>query len=818
MDILILIIWIVILAIAGIILVIVVRKKSDYKRSLNMAFLRIIIPKKDSDLDEKKETIHDFKWQISLMEQLLASLKSLQSTGWKTRFLWSDYISFEYLAAEKEIFFYAVVPKKYKNLVEKQITSYYVDAIVDEVQEYNVFKNKKVIKASELKLKKEYYLPIKTYQKLESDPINNITNAFSKLGQNETSVVQILLKPIEDKWQEKVEKVQKHIKKAFSGFSLNPLRWLTWIIDIFSLSEKKKDSWNDKKDDEQEKDQLMKEKWKKTGYEVIIRVIATWDDAFVVDAQLKNIVTSFSQFSSPWYNSIVKNKKKPEATVIHDFIFRHFNFVLFQNKKNILNVEEIASLFHFPHNKYNKTPEIKWQTYKVVKAPTDLPKEWLTLGYNNFRWEKQEIKLSTEDRFRHFYIIWQTGTGKSSFIQVMARQDLRLRNWIGVMDPHWDLAEDLLPYIPRDRADDIVYFNPADMSRPMWVNLLEADTDDEKQTVAQDSMNIMLKLFGNEVFGPRIQDYFRNWVLTLMDYPGGWALTDLIRLFTDEDFQKERVNTIKNPIVKWWWNYTYAKMWDREKWEMIPFWAAKFGWFVTNTLMRNIIWQVKSSFDVFDIMQTGKIFLINLSKWVLWDVNANLLGLIIVSKIQIAAMRRQLIEDKSQRKDFFLYIDEFQNFITDSMESILSEARKYRLWMIMAHQYTGQLTKSDALTKSSTNLKDAIFGNVWTMMSFRIWPEDAEIVGKQFAPHFSPQDLINIDNMKWVLKLSNKWKVGNPFSLDIINPYIVSPDTERFFGKPDPNLAKAYKELSRLKYWRDREFVEKEILFRIWGN
>lgn len=793
-----------------------VRKKSDYKRSLNMTFLRILIPKKESDLDEKKETIHDFKWQIALMEQLLGSLKALQSSWWRTRIFWQEYFSFEYLAAEKEIFFYMVVPKKIKNLVEKQITSYYPDALVDEVSEYNVFKNKKVIKAAQLKLKKEYYLPIKTYQKLESDPINNITNAFSKLGPNETSCIQILLMPIEDKWQEKVDKISKEFKKAFK-ITLNPLTLLAKFIEIFSINEKK-DGKSDSKDSEQEKEQLMKEKGKKTGYEVTIRIVATWDDVYVVDAQLKNIITSFSQFSAPGFNSISKNKKISESRVIHDFIFRYFSPVWIQSKKMILNVEELSSLFHFPHSKYNRTPEIKWQNYKVVKAPVDLPKEGLTLWYNNYRWEKVEIKLANEDRFRHMYIIGQTGTGKSSFIQVMARQDLKLKNGIAVMDPHWDLAKDLLPYIPRDRADDIVYFDPSDISRPMWINLLEANTDDEKQLVAMDSMNIMLKLFGNEIFGPRIQDYFRNWVLTLMDYPAGWAITDLVRLFTDDDFQKERVNACKNPIVKWWWNYTFAKMWEREKWEMIPFWAAKFGQFITNTMMRNIIWQVKSSFDIFDIMQTGKILLINLSKWVLGDVNANLLGLIIVSKIQIAAMRRQLIEDKNDRKDFFLYVDEFQNFITDSMESILSEARKYRLGMIMAHQYTWQLTKSDALTKSNTNLKDAIFGNVWTMMSFRIWPDDAEAIGKQFAPAFSPSDLMNVDNFKWVIKMSNNWKVSSPFSLDIVNPYIPWPDADRFFGKPDVNLAKAYKELSRLKYGRDREFVEKEIIFRIWGN
>ncbi|EKD66707.1 MAG: hypothetical protein ACD_49C00021G0022 [uncultured bacterium (gcode 4)] len=780
------------------------RKKSDFKRSLNMTFLRILIPKKDSEMDEKKETVRDFKEQISLMEQLLSSLKTIYSGSFKSKFFGQDYISLEYLAANREINFYLVVPKKAQNLVEKQITGFYPDAIIDEVQEYNIFKNRKVVKAISLSLKKDFFLPIKTYQKLESDPINNITNAFSKLSQFEACSVQILLKPSSDDWQNKTEKALKQLKKWFKGFSLNPL---IWIISFLSLifSDPKEKKWEDKDDKDNDKETLMKEKKKKVGYEVIIRVISAGDDELLAEAQLKNIIWAFSQFSSPGFNSFKKDKISSDL-VVRNYIFRYFKSSPLA-KKNILNIEEIASLYHFPHSKYNKTPEIKWQNFKIVKAPANIPDEWLLLWENYYRGIRTEIRLKNEDRFRHFYVIGQTWTGKSSILQVMARQDLQNGKWIAVVDPHGDLAEDLLPFVPRNRADDVIYFNPADTARPLWINLLEANSEDEKQAVAQDSMNIMLKLFWNEIFWPRIQDYFRNWVLTLMDYPGGWALTDLVRLFTDDDFQKERTRTLKNPIVKSWWNYTFAKMWEREKWEMIPFWAAKFGWFITNTMMRNIIGQVKSSFDVYDIMQNNKILFVNLSKWVLGDINSTLLWLVIVSKIQIAAMRRQLIA-KEERNDFFLYIDEFQNYITDSIESILSEARKYRLGLIVAHQYLGQLQKSDALTKSNTNLKDAIFWNVWSLMSYKIWPEDAEFMAKQFSPNFSNQDLMNIDKFKATMKLSIDWQPSPAFSVTPVNPYL---------DKWDPKLAKAFKELSRLKYWRDREFIEKEIIFRIWA-
>lgn len=805
-------IYIIIWTFISLIFLKILRKKEDFKRSMNMTSLRIMIPKKDSDMDDRKDIVKDSKEQISIMEQLLSSLNSIYSKKIKQRLLWQDYISFEYVSDGKEIAFYVMTPKKYKVLVEKQITSYYSDALVEEVQEVNIFKDKKIVKAANLKLKKPYYYPIKTYTKLETDPINAITNSLSKLWEDEAATIQIILKPVEDSWRDKVNKIDERIQKGLWVIPWNPLTWLSFIFDALFWDNSKDKKPEDKKDDNEEEGKWMiKEKWKKAGYDVKIRVVCTGQDDSLVENELKNIISSFYQFRSPWFNSFKRDLVSFEPLVIRNYIFRYFAYTGIPffpfKRKQILNTEEIASIFHFPHSKYNKTPEIKWQNFKLVKAPTNLPEEWILLGHNYYRWVKKEVKITNEDRFRHFYVIWQTGTWKTSIMQVMARQDLQNWNWCAIMDPHWDLVNDLLPFIPRERADDIVYFNPGDLTRPMWLNLLEAHSDDEKHAVTQDALNIMIKLFWNEIFGPRIQDYFRNWCLALMDYPAWWALVDIIRIFTDNDFQKERVRHIKDPIVKSWWEVTYAKMWDREKAEIIPYFAAKFGWFITNTVMRNVIWQVKSSFDVSECMQSKKILLINLSKWILWDVNSNLLWLIMVSKIQMAAMARAKIE-KEERKDFFLYIDEFQNYVTDSIESILSEARKYRLWLVVAHQYLAQLNKSDALTKSSLDLSKAIFWNVGTIMSYKIWPEDAEFMAKQFAPLFSDQDLINMDKFKGVMKLSIGWQPSPAFSMIPVNPYLI---------EWDKNLAKAYKELSRLKYWRDREFVEKEIIFRIWA-
>ena len=471
----------------------------------------------------------------------------------------------------------------------------------------------------------------------------------------------------------------------------------------------------------------------------------------------------------------------------------------------ILNTEEIASIFHFPHIRYNQTPEIHWQNFKLIKAPVNIPKEWLLLWENIFRWVKKQIRIKTEDRFRHFYIIGQTGTWKSTIMLSMIKQDLIHKQGLAIMDPHGDLVRDSLPFIPRERADDVIVFDPSDESRPIGLNLLEA-LPEERDMVAQDANNMMIKLFWSEIFGPRIQDYFLNGVLTLMEYPQGWAITDIIRLFTDDDFQNDHVRNVKNPIVKAWWKTTFASMGQREKQEIIPFIAAKFTGFITNQTMRNIIGQTKSSFDIAKSMQEKKILLLNLSKWLIWDLNSKLLGMIIVSKIQSAAMQRQRME-KSERQDFYLYIDEFQNYVTPSIESILSEARKYRLWLILAHQYLWQLEQSDALTKSSLDLKKAIFGNVWSVMSYKVGPEDGEFLAKYFQPSFSDADLINMDKFKWVMKLAIDNQPSTPFSIIPTNPYL------EFW---DPKIAKALTELSRLKYGRDKAFISKEIEYRIW--
>lgn len=750
------------------------RKNIAKRRSKEMAFLRVVMARKDSDSDEKKETIRDFKEQISLMEQLLSNLKSLYRGNFLGWLLGQEYISFEYTAHANEIYFYIVVPRKSKLLVEKQIIGFYPDCLIEETSEINIFENRKSVLGEAMILKKGDEFPIRTYQKLESDSMNAILSALGRLSENTSATIQILLKPEDDNWQNRIKKmIRKEEKNPGKRryISFNPLVWMRGFLEIFFQDSEEKNKKDEPEIDEKDPiddEGLMKEKVKKTGFLVMVRVIVTADDDAIANAELRNIISSFSQFASPAYNRFRPMRHKSLSVLIQYFILRQFAW---WQKNFLLNIEEIATLFHFPHSKYNKQPEIKWQHFRVVKAPTNIPHEGLYLGDNVFRGERRKIYLSNEDRFRHFYVIGQTGTGKSSILSVMARQDLRNGRGLAVLDPHGDFATGLLDFIPKTRAEDLIFFDPADQSRPMGLNLLEADTDDEKQMAVGEATSIMIKIFGPEIFGPRIQDYFRNGCLALMDYPEGGTLIELIKLFTDENFQRERVQTIKNPIVKTWWKTTYAAMGDREKAEMIPFFAAKFGPFITNTLMRNIIGQTKSAFDITDVMNTQKILLATLSKGVLGDINSSLIGLILVSKIQMAAMKRQQMP-ASERKDFFLYIDEFQNYVTDSIESILSEARKYRLGLIIAHQYLGQLQKSDALTKSSLNLKDAIFGNVGSMMSYKIGPEDAKLLEEQFAPVYSNHDFMNMDKFQAALRLSVDGQPSQGFSLDVPRPWL----------------------------------------------
>lgn len=416
--------------------------------------------------------------------------------------------------------------------------------------------------------------------------------------------------------------------------------------------------------------------------------------------------------------------------------------------------------------------------------------------------------MKREDRTRHHYCIGKSGTGKSVFLQTLARQDIWNGDGICLVDPHGDLAEDVLAYIPKERAKDVVYFDAGNEERPMGLNLYEISSLDEADRVVNDATEIFLKMFGPEIFGPRIQEYFKYGSLTLLeDFDDRPTLLDVVRLFTDESYREYKCKKVTNPVVKNRWEKTFNAMGDREKQEIIPYFSAKFVSFNTNRLIRNIIGQTKSAFTFPDVMNNRKILIINLSKGKIGELNAQLLGMIIVSKIYTSAMARATIPEK-ERKDFYLYVDEFQNFVSGTFADILSEARKYRLCLIMAHQYIAQLEPAKGLGGDGGgkgDVKAAVFGNVGTMQSFKVGAPDAEFLEKEYAPVLSGQDIVGIANYKAYIKLNIDNATTRVFSMNAI----YTKDYQ------NPKIVPILKEYSAKKYGRKREFVDAEMAARL---
>lgn len=515
------------------------------------------------------------------------------------------------------------------------------------------------------------------------------------------------------------------------------------------------------------------------------------------------------------------NLKFPkEATMLLDFKRDKDNNVIAEDGR-VFKINSNLELFE---NEEWMLETVKWQKVKkdevkFEKIPSHrhlwgfwIYKDWVLMWWNEYRNKKTPIYFNRKDRWRHHYVIWKSGWGKSVFIGYLARQDVRNGDWVCVIDPHWDLVEDVLAFTPKERAKDVVVFDPADDERPMWLNMLEVISEDEEwrkremDRAALDATEIFIKIFGDEIFWPRIQHYFRNWCLTLMeDSEDGWTLIDVPRLFTDDAFMKYKTSKVKNPVVKSFWDHEYANTWDREKQEMIPYFSSKFWPFITNTTIRNIIWQPKSAFNIREMMDNRKILLVNLSKGKIWALNAQLLGLIFVSKVNMAAMSRADMPEKD-RKDFFMYVDEFQNFATDTFWEILSEARKYHLALIMAHQFIAQIWWKSGQKWDKPSIKDAVFGNAWTIMSFKVGAEDAEYMEKEYAPLLSQQDIIWIANFTAYCKLNIDNATTRPFDLKTIwdNNY------------KSEKIAAIIKEYSRKKYWRKRKYVDMEIEARLW--
>ncbi|MFA6523415.1 MAG: type IV secretory system conjugative DNA transfer family protein [Candidatus Peribacteraceae bacterium] len=793
----------------------------------HLVSLKVLLPRTDSKIDQEKRTEKDFKEKVAVMEQLYRALWEVRSlTFWQYLHFWIfrfATISFELFVERGELTFYVLTSPSLVSIVEKQITAFYSDAEVSLQKTPELRRPGCKIVGYNMLTKKKYIYPIRFYEEMQDDPLNDVANVVSKLEPDEMAAVQVVITPtFSDKWARDVKQYASTKFKGKEDSWLAHIPILSAFIRFFwgvssSVSGTSApgashgDSFVRMIQPEEELYKRMGQKAGMSGFHTSVRILSsakTWKRALDIT---NNVQVAFNVYKDLYGNWFMNRR------IFFDFFPLFLNAPImhwlwknringFYHKRDLFVEKELASLYHFPDSRYNKMPNIQWISYKVLPPPPNIPKEGILIGINRHRAAETPIHFLDTDRTRHQYIIGKSGCGKSALLNFQARQDVAAGAGLCVVDPHGDLIEDVLAHVPKERAKDVVLFDPADIERPMGLNLLEAKSDEEKDRAALDAMEIFIKLFGNEIFGPRIQHYFRNACLTLMDdEEEGATLIDVPRMFVDDEFQHYKVSKCKNVVVRSFWEHEIAKTGAREKEEMIPYFSAKFGPFVTNATIRNIIGQPKSAFNIREIMDSGKILLVNLSKGKIGDVNAQLLGLIFVNKVNMAALARADVP-QDQRRRFYLYVDEFQNFVTDAFATILSEARKYELGLIMAHQYIGQLVgKTAAYDQASTKMRDAVFGNVGTIMSFKIGAEDAEYMAKEMAPVLSEQDVIGIPNFHCYVKLNINNTTSRPFSMATIYD-----ESQR-----NPKLSALIKEYSRMKYGRKKVFVNQEIEDRI---
>ena len=816
----------------------VLRGVAQFWWNKRVVALKVTQPRQETDKDRQEATEKDFREKISVMEQLYRSLHELGELNlwnhFRSSLLHTDLVSFEMVCVDGKVNFFVVTHPYYASIVEKQLTSFYPDAYVEPAALPEPMVDGQKARSYFLFQKKAPWRTFKTYQDIENDPLNALTNVLSKLNEGDRASMQIVLRPTAGGgfcgWQKHArKKLNQQLLKKGGGFSIPGFGWLISLIKVLVLGNDNAisdlgtnqpgagggDPFTIRDQATDENFKHLGEKISQPAFRATIRIVGSSTSSAGAEQITNGLNTSMGVFKNEYLNWL-QNRRVMFVDALNN-LWMLFNYRLrmpaqgvwpLREQECLLVPAELASLYHLPTSRYNYTPIIEWLKYKILPPPTTLPEKGILLGESSFRGETKQIRMKDPDRLRHFYLIGKSGSGKSVMLSYMARQDVQRGDGVCVVDPHGDLIEDILKYVPKERAKDVIVFNPADLERPMGLNLLEANSDEEKDFASLAAMEIFIKLFGNEIFGPRLQHYFRNGCLTLMDdEEAGATIIDLPRLFTDEEFSQERVAKVRNPVVRSFWEREMAKTGQREKEEMIPYFSAKFGAFISNTMMRNIIGQKKSAFNFRQIMDERKILLVNLSKGAVGDLNAQLLGLIFVNKMNMAAMGRVNVPE-DQRPNFWLYVDEFQNFATDTFATILSEARKYHLGLTIAHQYIGQLTQKPDGGGEDPTIRDAVFGNVGTMMNFKIGAADAEYMAKEYAPLLSEQDVVNIANYSAYIKLNIDNTTSRPFSVKTI--YDTSGANDK--------LASLVKQYSRMKYGRKRAFVDQEISARIGIN
>jgi len=782
-----------------------VNERSPFFRSLKMTLFEVALPQGVEEEGGKQKNLKEL---ISKMEQFYAGMISVSAEKEG-----QDYFSIELANANKseEFVFYISVPDNKKNLFEKQILSIFPEArILEKKDDYNIFNEQGTSVGGYITQGKNHIYPLKTYDQFDYDPLNVLLNSFSKINRDgEGAAIQIIFKPVGEKYSSFYKKALKDFSKGMKlkeAIDMNRLSFFGETRKIFkdittSFVEGKKEKEKEKGLADQKSLEFDKKiienlngKISTPTVETNIRIIASSKTESEALSILSDLESAFNQFENTGSNKLIFKK-----LVGKDLrqLFREFSFRVFKDDQNMpLNLREITTMMHLPENEIRGTSQLKQSKAGTAQAPLDLQKNGISLGQNIHRNIETDIFMSQEDRLRHFYIIGQTGTGKTTLLKRMIRQDIMNGEGVCMIDPHGSDIQDVLSYVPKERLEDLVYFDPSHTARPMGLNMLEYDMrfPEQKTFVVNEMLSIFNKLFDMKVAGgPMFEQYFRNSVMLVLEDPeSGNTLLDVSRVLSNKQFRDMKISKCKNPLVVQFWKEIAEKAGGEASLaNIVPYIVSKFDVFLQNDIMRPIIAQEKSAFNFREIMDNKKILLVNLSKGRLGDINANLIGLIVVGKILMAALSRVDSFGKNLPA-FYLYIDEFQNVTTDSISTILSEARKYNLSLTVAHQFIAQLDEK---------IRDSVFGNVGSIAAFRVSSEDAEYLEKQFAPVFSARDLMNIDNLNCYVKMLSLGRPEKPFNLFVPFP-----------PKGDSSFIDKVKELSYLKYGKDREIVEAEIM------
>lgn len=781
------------------------REAKNYERGLKMVPLLIHLPPSSEDIDGGGRDERDITEEVLSQAQVMYNIIASTATkGFKSKLYGQRHMSFEIVAHEGLVHYYAVVPIVLLDVIRQAVAAAYPSARLEEVEEHNIFSQ--VGKSSgtiggELTLKKEYVYPIATYQEAKRDAARALLNALATVTREDGVGIQLLVRPAADGWTKRSIEAAGKIKKD-KGQKKASIGGLVAPKDIMEALWKPPEQKDSKPEDkeltslEKAAVEAIEEKTRYPGYEVLVRVVVSSNTSLRSQALLKNIVAAFSLFDSPTNNGFKFALTKNIEELTTAYIFRFFPQIMNQN---ILNSVELATIFHLPTKGSIPTSQVQRQMSKQVDGPTQVMNEGFLLGYNEFRGVKKQIRLSVNDRRRHTYMIGQTGVGKSGFLENLAFQDMMDGRGFAFIDPHGDSADALLGMVPKERVEDVIYFSPGDLENPVGLNLFEHDNEDQKDFLVQESINMLYSLYDpgrTGIVGPRLEHIFRNCALLLMADPNGGTFIDIPKLLVDEEFMRSKLQYVKDRQVLDFWTKEYPdSKRSSESGEVTSWVVSKFGPFLSNTMMRNIMGQPKSGFNLQDIMDNKKILLVNLSKGKMGELNSRLLGMIFVMKFQAAAMARANMLE-SERQDFCLYVDEFQNFATDSFETILSEARKYRLNLVLANQFMTQLTDK---------IREAIIGNVGTVISGRIGVTDAELMVKKFAPTFDTEDLTKLPNYQTIASVMIENVPSAPFSMTLVPP----------MGHSSRQLFDALKKLSAAKYSRPRSEVEKEIFTRL---